>query len=218
VITTTLSLFLLLSVADATGSTGRPPERAPEFWKELIATNFEVPVGEQPFQLLLEMNALLGSPDPVLRDDVAYGAAVRWAYRKRLLSHEQQKQLVAMWSGNLTRGLRDGRLEDAYRRSFSALNLSVMAALDNEAPFLSPVEFARLLSDALAYLEAEPNRGGYDVTAGWLHAAAHTADLLKFLARSSKLTRGDQARLLPDLAPISADLHRQILQTLAAMR
>jgi hypothetical protein len=187
-----LSLLILSFIPEASAE----PERARDFWVALVANGFEVPAGEKPFELLVEMNALLASPDPVLRDDVAYGAAVRWVYRKRVLSGEQQKQLVAMWTANLTKGLRDGRPEDAYRRSFSALNLSIMAALDNEATFLSADEHAKLLSDGLAYLEAEPDRRGYDVAAGWLHATAHTADLLKFLARSPKLAKTDQGRLL----------------------
>ena len=173
-----------------------PAERARDFWLALVSNGFELPAGEKPFDLLVEMNALLASPDPVLRDDVAYGAAVRWVHRKRLLTAEEQKRLVELWRGNLTKGLGDGRSEDAYRRSYSALNLSIMAALDNDAPFLLPEEHAQLLADALTYLEAEPDRRGYDVSAGWLHAPAHTADLLKFLARSSKLAQADQGRLL----------------------
>jgi hypothetical protein len=191
------ALVLLLCMPSfASGALTGPSERPREFWRGLIASNFDVPAGETPFDLLVEMNVLLASPDPVLRDDVAYGAAVRWVYRKRLLTAAEQTRLVQMWSANLTKGLRDGRTEDAYRRSFSALNLSVLAALDNEAPFLSSGEFARLMSDALVYLEAEPDRRGYDPAAGWLHATAHTADLLKFLARSPRLTKDEQARLL----------------------
>lgn len=179
-------------------------ERGRDFWVALVASGFEVPAGEKPFELLVEMNALLASPDPVLRDDVAYGAAVRWVYRKRLLTPLEQTQLMDMWRANLTKGLRAGRAEDAYRRSFSALNLSVLAALDNEAPFLSSDRFARLLSDALVYLETEPDRRGYDAGAGWLHATAHTADLLKFLARSPRLTKDDDARLLAGVAKACA--------------
>jgi hypothetical protein len=175
-------------------------ERPREFWVSLATSGLEVPAGEKPFDLLLEMNTLLASPDPVLRDDVAYGAAARWVFRRRLLTPDEQKRLVDMWSRNLTEGLRGGRSEDAYRRSFSALNLSIMAALDNEASFLSSEDHAKLLSDALTYLDAERDRRGYDVDDGWVHATAHTADLLKFLARSSKLTRADQARVLEALA------------------
>jgi len=193
-------IFALCVLSFGRPTSAEPSERTREFWQGLVASGFEVPAGEKAFDLLVEMHVLLGSPDPVLRDDVAYGATVRWVYRARLLTADEQTRLVRIWSANLAKGLRDGRTEDAYRRSFSALNLSVLAALDNEAPFLSTDDFARLVSDALVYLDAEPDRRGYDAASGWLHATAHTADLLKFLARSPKLTTADQARLFDAVA------------------
>jgi hypothetical protein len=85
------------------------------------------------------------------------------------------------------------------RRSFSALMLSVTAARDNAAPFLTEAEYRKLLDAALAYLAAETDLRGYDDSVGWVHSAAHTADLLKFLARSRYFTVSDQTRLLSAL-------------------
>ena len=86
------------------------------------------------------------------------------------------------------------------RRSFSALNLSIVAALDNEAPFLSQSDFDGLLSAALEYSSRERDTRGYDPAKGWMHAAGHTADLLKFLARNPRLAVADQRRLLDAVA------------------
>ena len=44
-------------------------------WLALRASGFALQPGQSAEALLLEMNALLASPDPVLRDDVAFAAA-----------------------------------------------------------------------------------------------------------------------------------------------
>ena len=43
-------------------------------------------------------------------------------------------------------------------------------------------------NDALAYLAAELDLRGIEPRVGWIHATAHTADLLKFLARNPRFT------------------------------
>jgi hypothetical protein len=72
----------------------------------------------------------------------------------------------------------------------------VVAARDNVTPFLTPDEYASLLDAALAYLRDEQDTRGFDARKGWVHTAAHTADLLKFLARNPRLRGVDQSRLL----------------------
>lgn len=188
-----ISFLLFLLVSDV-APVGDVRDRA--FWLAIAEQKYAVPAGETPADLLAEMNDLVGSTDPALRDEVAYGAAVRWMYRQRLLTPEQVKSIVRMWTANLSAGLGEDGTDTVFRRSFSALNLSVAAALDNEAPFLTPAEHELLLSAALDYLARERDTRGYDRTKGWIHTPAHTADLLKFLARSPKLPADGQRRLL----------------------
>jgi hypothetical protein len=49
-----------------------------------------------------------------------------------------------------------------------------------------------LVEAATAFLREEPDTRGYDPEVGWVHATAHGADLLKFLARSPRLTAAEQ--------------------------
>ncbi len=179
-----------------------PPSAAHDrpFWLSIVKSDYAVPPGEKPFELLVEMNALVGSPDPVLRDDVSYGAAARWIYRRRLLSADEQKRLLQLWSSNLSMELGRRGSDTAYRRSFSALNLSVLAALDNEVAFLTQAEFEAFLNRSIDYLVHERDTRGYVPGHGWIHATAHTADLLKFLARSPKLPPPAQRTLLNAIA------------------
>ncbi len=57
-------------------------------------------------------------------------------------------------------------------------------ARDNAAPYLDAAEVKALLAATLAYLAREQDVRGCDASKGWMHSAAHTADLVKFLARS----------------------------------
>jgi hypothetical protein len=142
------------------------------------------------------MNALVGSTDPFLRDNVAYEAAARWIYTTGALSASEQREMLAMWTANLQSGLGEPTGDAAFRRSFSALNLSVIAARDNAASFLSQEEFDQFLTRMLDYFARERDARGYDPERGWIHASAHTADVMKFLARSPKLTPPAQSRIL----------------------
>lgn len=170
--------------------------RSREAWVALRDAKFTVPDGETAYGLLREMNALVGSADPFLRDNVAYEAAARWIYTEGRLSPDEQRGILAQWTANLGEGLGERDGDAAFLRSFSALNLSIVAARDNREPFLTKPEFDAFLDATLAYFERERDTRGYDKTKGWIHAAAHTADTLKFLARSTRLDAAQQARLL----------------------
>lgn len=113
--------------------------------------------------------------------------------------------MLETWTGNLKAGVGGTGTDEVFRRSFSALDLSVLAALDNEHPFLSEEEFARLLSSTLAYLAGEKDLRAFDVRTGWMHATAHTADVLKFLGRNPRLRPADQRRILDGIAAKARD-------------
>jgi hypothetical protein len=165
-------------------------------WVALRESNFTVPAGQTPIALLRQMNALIGSTDPYLRDVVSYEAAARWIYTNGALSSDEQREILTLWISNLQGGLGETGGDAVFRRSFSALNLSVIAARENAAPFLSQSEFDGFLTNMLNYLAREKDTRGYEGEHGWIHATAHTADVLKFLTRSPKLVVPAQARVL----------------------
>jgi hypothetical protein len=185
-----------LSGFPASGETAEPQKHAREFWRKVKAEDFAVPVGEAPLPLILELTASLGSPDPEVRDGFGYEIPAAWIFDKKLLGPAELRVLLAEWKANLKVGLGETGTDSVLRRSFAALNLSVLAAHDLQAPFLSQEEFDALLADALAYLRDERDVRGYDPPVGWRHSCAHTADLLKFLARSPRLKPGDPRLVL----------------------
>jgi len=170
-------------------------QRGKEFFKAL-ATECAVPEGATAFGLLSEAVEMLGSPDSEWRDDIGYGVVARCAYAKRALDHEERRQLVERLSANLRRGIGSSSDDSVLLRSFSALDLSVLAAIENDDPALDEAGFRRLFDAALAYLADELDARGFEPRVGWIHATAHTADLLKFLARNPRFTSRDQIRLL----------------------
>jgi len=186
----------VLARADVTaGLDATAAGRGQSSWLAL-AKGCTVPAGETAVGLVREAIGLLGSPDPVWRDDVGYGVIVSCVYQKKLLDAGQRREIIDTLTGNLRRGIGEAGTETVLLRSFSALDLSILAALELQDPVLDDSGYRRLLDDALVYLAAERDLRGIDPRVGWIHATAHTADLLKFLARDPRFTPADQVRLL----------------------
>ena len=174
--------------------------RSRDEWVALAKGGFEVPAGRTAVDVLLEMNPLLSSPDPVLRDDVAYTAAERWILRDKRVDAGGLRRLLERWSKNLDVGLGETGTDTVFGRSFSALSLSVVAAADLQSPFLEPAEAQAFFDRMLDYFSRERDLRGFDPVRGWMHTVAHTSDALKFLARNSKLSAGVDRRLLAAVA------------------
>ncbi len=136
------------------------------FWKSIVDSNYAVPEGSDPAELIGELSDLFASRDPVLRDEYAYSITAVWIYEKRLLPPAALHRFVKQWATNLSRGLDKRGDEAVLRRSFSALGLSILAALDNDQPFLSAEEFDALLSAATRYLTTERDLRGFDPAVG----------------------------------------------------
>lgn len=192
-----LPIMVLLftgSTAIAFAQTRLPHDK--EFWRSITRNDYRVPEGESPASLIEELSGYLGSPDPELRDEFAYEIPAAWIYTQQLLSKPALHALMARWMSNLRTGVGEIGNDSVLLRSFSALNLSTIAALDNKKPVLEQTDFAALLNAAIEYMNAERDLRGYEPGKGWFHATAHTADLLKFLGRSRYLTDADQGRIL----------------------
>ncbi|MCM2309844.1 MAG: DUF2785 domain-containing protein [Steroidobacteraceae bacterium] len=186
--------WLLPAMATA-DTAGRAARDDPAFWRTL-AEHCVVPEGDSAVGLVREAVGFLGSTDPVWRDEVGYGVVASCVYGKRLLGADERNALVDVLMANMQRGIGQVGDDSVLLRSFSALDLSIFAALELQQPVLDEAGYRRLLNAALVYLRDERDLRGFESRVGWIHATAHTADLLKFLARDPRFSRSDQSRLL----------------------
>jgi hypothetical protein len=166
-----------------------------EFWRAIVKNRYAVPEGQPILPLLRELSGYLGSPDPELRDDLAYTITAVWLKHQKL-SSDELNTFLDEWETNLRARVDAPHENSVLKRSFSALCLASLAERDLKEPFLSEERYRRLLSDALAYLKDERDLRGFDPTIGWIHATAHTADLLTALASNRLFRREDQGRVL----------------------
>jgi hypothetical protein len=175
-----------------------PHDRA--FWQAIAKNKYAVPEHESADALAHELSGLLASPDPELRDDLAYSIFARWLYRPNILTMPTVLALTDEWRGNLKSGIGESGTNSVLKRSFSALCLSMIAEKEARTPFLGETRYHQLVADALTYLQSERDLRGYDAKLGWIHANAHTADLLQALARSPLLTKEEESQILAAIA------------------
>lgn len=185
-----------VAVTSVAASAAHPPE----FWLGIAKAGFTPPAGADMAALAVELCDLFASPDPQLRDDVGYSTFAAWVYQKKLLDAAALRPVTAALLRNLRADIGSTGSDAVFRRSFSALALSVVAARDSVDPVLDEAGFREMLDSALQYLDAERDVRGFDPVKGWMHSAAHTADLIKFLARSRFATPADQTRMLDAVA------------------
>ncbi|MEZ6015286.1 MAG: DUF2785 domain-containing protein [Planctomycetota bacterium] len=169
-------------------------------WAAILDAGRALPAGEDAHALLVELTPLLGARDPFLRDDVAYGLAAQWIVRDGLVSPDGLRDLARRWTESLTDGLGAAGDDRVLRRSFSALCLSLIVAHDNRTQVLDAGDIHGALSDALQYFAAERDLRDRDPQLGWVHATAHAADWLKFLARNRFVDRPRLGEILTALA------------------
>lgn len=172
------------------------PTHDREFWRAIAKAKFAVPDGQAVYPLLKELSAYFGSKDSELRDTLAYSITTVWIKHQTAITSVELNSLVDEWLQNLRDGIGEEGTDSVLKRSFSALCLVALAERDLKMPFLGEQRFRKLLTSGLAYLKEERDLRGFDPILGWIHATAHTADLLSALAENSLLRVEDQARLL----------------------
>lgn len=178
---------VLLTNCTSTQQATRPTA----FWRELKASKFALAPGVEAETVFRDSEALLGEPDPELRDEVGYALSVAWVLKDHRLSVEALRAHVDRLAPKL------GAPGASLSRSFAALRLSVVAAADLQAaaPVLDEGRLSTLVDASASALTLETDFRGYDRTGGWVHATAHVADLMKALAKNPRLTPAQQTQL-----------------------
>ncbi len=138
----------------------------------------------------------LASPDPVLRDEVAFDALSSWA-RGRLLTPATLQTIRSTLMPRLAPAEGDAA---GFAAPFAALALAEVARADRVQPFLSDDERVGLLSVATTYVRGVRDYRGFDAVEGWRHGVAHGADLLLQLSLNLGLERAQLEAILAAVA------------------
>jgi hypothetical protein len=108
------------------------------YWQAIIHNDYAVPADQNIQNLTPELLVALGSPDPVLRDEIAYPILERWL-NKDLYSSDELRAMINQLAHNLTVGLGEVGTDSAFLRAFSALMLAEIVYYDLSHPFLVPI-------------------------------------------------------------------------------
>jgi hypothetical protein len=127
--------------------------------------------------------ACLASPDPDLRDGVAFEALSVMA-RVRALSAETMKAINADLYSRM-----DTPDAGGFQPPFAALALSEMARADRIEAYLGEDELAQMLEAARRYLTGVSDYRGFDADEGWRHGVAHGADVMLQLTLNPRVGR-----------------------------
>ena len=155
------------------------------FWQAILDNKGAIPEDASLDELSAELLDYLRSPDPELRDKFGYQLLAHWIVAGQF-ENTALEQFLGRWLNDLQTGLGEQDTDTVITRSFAALMLSILVYRDIQEAWLSEASYQRLFDTVLDYFQKETDLRGYDTEKGWLHATAHTADILKFLARNPK--------------------------------
>lgn len=168
------------------------------YWKHVIDHDFGVPQDRPLDDLTAELTRMLGSTDPITRDEMAYPALATWT--ERGVYDDLLSGLGDGMAAGLAVGLGENGTDSVFRRSFSALILGECVARDNAAG-LVPGDKILEWGDRIAtwYLRERDLRG-FVAGKGWAHAVAHGADAIGALAESPHFHLNELTVLLDVIA------------------
>jgi hypothetical protein len=153
-------------------------ETAVTDWAEVLGNDFAVPASRPVRELVDELCAMLGSPDPEVRDDTAFPVLAYWVSRGVL------DGCLADVGDQLVRRIAAGPI---YERTFAAISLTWFVLRDAQTGELRSETVLGWLDAFSRWWRSEPDLRPWDSELGWLHAPAHGADLVRAFARSPKL-------------------------------
>jgi Protein of unknown function (DUF2785) len=167
---------------------------------KLKADAFVIEDDTARFQAATHLLGCLTSPDPQLRDGVAFEAFSAW-FRQNKFNTEQLNTLYVLLSAQL-------QVVDAegFNQPFTALVLSELARTDRVRPWMSTEQRLTMVQQANAYMKSIRDYRGFEPDSGWRHGVAHAADWLLQLSVNS-LVDAPQVLTLTDAvaAQVTAD-------------
>ena len=168
------------------------------YWNQVLADGFQVPSDRPLDDLTAELTRMLGSTDPVGRDETAYPALATWTARG--VYDDLLAGLGDGMAAGLAVGLGESGTDTVFRRSFSVLVLTECVARDNMASLLPATKILEWGDRVATWYLRERDVRGFVPGKGWAHAVAHGADAVGTLASSPHVGKAELTVLLDVLA------------------
>lgn len=189
-----LTIGALLLTACIVEQASVPDACQPPGWdrarlEALEAASFEIADPAERAAFARAITGCLASPDPVLRDRIAFGS-LSHMLRADQLDVATRAALVEDLLPRLASADPEG-----FERPFAALALSELARAERLDGRLGDTVRSRLLDGATGYFVAVRDYRGFDALEGWRHGVAHGADFLMQLALNPSLGRDELARI-----------------------
>jgi hypothetical protein len=145
-------------------------------------------------RLALALTDCLASPDPTLRDGIAYEALAHWL-RASALTPETMRALASDLEARLFAPDPAG-----FEQPFAALVLSEVVRADRINPYLDQATRLRILDASLRYFSGVRDYRGFDERQGWRHGVAHGADLMLQLSLNEAYGKAELERIIAAIA------------------
>lgn len=158
-----------------------PPGWSRAQLEDLKAAEFEIADAGAREAFAKAVTACLASPDPWLRDGVAFEALTHML-RGRQLSADTMRALMHDLSARL-----EAPDPLGVGQSFAALVLAEVARADRIEAYLTEDELATLLVKSQHWFINITDYRGFSEAEGWRHAVAHGSDLLMQLALNPRI-------------------------------
>lgn len=194
-----LAIAALLAITSCASAQAQPLACPPAGYERaeldaLKANQWAMPNDRARNRLALALTACLASPDPTLRDGIAFEAYAHWL-RARQLTPQTMRALATDLEARLVAHDPNG-----FEPPFAALVLSEVARADRIEAYLDVSARQRLLDGALRYFTQVRDYRGFDEREGWRHGVAHGADLLLQLGLNPALSADHLQRIADAIA------------------
>ncbi len=168
------------------------------YWQDVLSSGLDVPADRPLAELTAELTAMLGSPDPELRDSLAYPALATWIGRGTY-----DFLLSGLGDGiatGLVVGLGENGTDSVFRRSFSALILGECIARDTVVALVGKDKVLEWGDRLSGWFLREQDLRGWVAGQGWAHCLAHGSDALTHLAQSRHMGVAELSVILDVIA------------------
>lgn len=157
---------------------------------------FVVDNAQDKHALAQQLLNCLASPDPILRDNIAFTGLSQWL-RANDFDVEFYQTMYTSLLNVIESEVKD---ENAVYQSFAMLMLAEVARVDRKSPFFTDNQRNHLVNAGIEFLQSIEDYRGYDSTIGWRHSVAHTADLMLQLSLNPAIKKQHLHKMLTALS------------------